>query len=546
MFAFCLTKSFHVLADFLSCSFSVEQPRRKSRAPSNPAIPASIPISPGPSLLSLEEAQARSKGKGDETLRRGSVDFNQLQCKSNKENFVDLTPKKRSWKGLFSRNKSVSNDLDSYGVEKKPLSIAPFKRRVSYDVGSGLSTPRSQSSFNLRDLEPSELGHRQPVGKKGRKKKIEISSPLGIRSSSFVSYVGGMNQLERTNTAPEIELRQAAKAARAKNAARKIDALSTDRNQRESNVSEIAEEEFKVKLEVINDVSIEDSGTSEAPDNAASVPSQEADPENARREVSNSESQDGKVSFKELNQLIVNCSTRRVDAVANQISPVDEKSLRNSMWIEKYDEIAKSCSSSTTPCNEDDGKPIKEKTDSVDKTLPPSSTCSRSNAGISPRRRAATEIRDSILSRGSRELLSNSKYTRSVSESSAPRSQSVDLPCAKPEFVKRASCFSDSGVPSSLSATDGVLVVDWVPVMQRSLTNVNERTECVPAKHPPVQNCKATGGNEEGSLPFKHWTSRPFSSYDNHPLPQKGTSVIETDQKAKNRPSIYDNLLLVD
>ena len=481
-------------------------------------------------------------------LRRGSVDFNQIQCRKNKENFAELTPKKRSWKGLFSRNKSVSNDLDSYGDEKKTMSLSTFKRRVSYDVGDsgGFSTPRSQSSINLRELGSSEANTRPPTGKKGRKKKLEISSPLGIRASSFVSYVGGMNQLERTSTAPELELRQAAKAVRAKNALKKAanDNVSTGRNVNENTSKRSGDDEFKLTLEVINDVSIDETVSIQAHGTTQPVKMNEKDNENVSDVSCKTESCVKEENLVEFNELIVCCSNvdKNNGNVNKSVSPVDESSLRNSMWIEKYDEIARSCSSAASV-------PAKENGSNEEKQIVPkrsqSSSSHRSNTSTTPQQRPTAEIRNSILNRGSRELQSNFKYSRNFSGDSNKRSQSVDLPSDRPAVDKRASCFSDSGLPES-AAINGVLTIDWIPVMRRSLTDADDFKECVPGVKLPARNIKSNEHEGKGTSPTRHCNSRPFSSYDNHPLPQKDDNESDTDRKAKNRPSMYDNLLLAD
>jgi len=526
-------------------SSPVERPRRKSRPPSNPTIPASIPISPGPSLLSLEEAQARSRGKVGSMLRRGSLDFNQIECRPNKENFAELTPKKRSWKGLFSRNKSISNELCTYSDEKKTMSISTFKRRVSYDVGhtSGLSTPRSQSSFNLRELGPNEVNGRPASVKKGRKKKLEISSPLGIRTSSFVSYVGGMSQLERTSTAPEIDLRQAARAARSKSAFGKTlnDTVDAGGSAKDNGLDKKREAEYISTLEVINDVSIDETGSINADD---SVPSSDSNEGKSLKEATcELDKHVSKNDFIELNKLIVDCSdvdngSRRE---SNSASPVDEKSLRNSMWIEKYDEIARSCSSAA-PSTAIDGESLERKPLSSTDTRPGSSQSYVSTISISPRHRSTSEIRDSILSRGSREL--QSSYVRNVSKYTEKRSQSVDLSNIRQRYGKTSSCTSDDEIPNS-NDTGGVLTIDWVPVMQRSLTTADDFKNGV-GVHCPIERCCSTGCYDRDRLSQRQLTSRPFSSYDNHPLPQNDDTGKLRDRKTKNRPSMYDNLLLID
>ena len=528
--------------------FSVERPRRKSRPPSNPAIPASIPISPGPSLLSLEEAQARSKGKGESMLRRGSLDFNAIENKTDKENFSEITPKKRSWKGLFTRNKSVSNDLNTYGDEKKTISpLSTFKRRVSYDVGSGLSAPRSQSSFNLRELGPSETNARPPSGKKGRKKKLEISSPLGIRTSSFISYVGGMSQLERTSTAPELDLRQAARLARAKSASRKNpgDIVATGRiTKDDSAVDNKRDNDYISTLEVINDVSIDETGSTQAEEYTQPAGNEKESRENCKNTSSTLDALVSKDDFIELNKLIVNCSYAENDSAREEgssISPVDEKSLRNSMWLEKYDEIARSCSSAAHSATVDCG-PSEKAPASFSDARPESSHSGISSVTISPRHRSTAEIRDSILSRGCREL--QSTCARSMTETSGKRSQSVDLCKSRPRYGKRASCMSDSGVPNS-DEIDSVLTIDWVPVMQRSLANAGDFKDRLGVPF-PAEKCNTNGYNEKGKVSPRQLTSRPFSSYDNHPLPQSDDIGKMIDRKTKNRPSMYDNLLLID
>ncbi|XP_065055812.1 GTPase-activating protein CdGAPr-like isoform X2 [Rhopilema esculentum] len=525
---------------------SAEKPRRKSRPPSNPTIPASIPISPGPSLLSLEEAQARNKVNGSGVMRRSSVDLLQIDSRTNKENLSEIASKKRSWKGLFSRNKSIGNDLDMYGDEKKAMSLSSFKRRVSYDVGdsSGLGTPRSQSSFNLRELGPSEGNTRPTQGKKGRKKKMEISSPLGIRTSSFVSYVGGMSQLERTSTAPEIDLRQSAKAARAKgqgkskSASHSINTHSGEST--ELNSDKHTSDEFKPTLEVINDVSIEDARLSRIEDNAEKKPNKsntvKKNESDRKNELDISEK-----NLAELDLLVVSCANARKDISAHS-SPVDEKSIRNSVWIERYDEIARICSSAAS-VDDQDSKTRSENSLPIEKARCFSSSSVQSTDSISPRRRQASEIRDSILIRGGRELQLHGRFAYNVPGNTEKRSQSADIPDVTPIINKRASCLSDGGVPDC-AAVDGVIAIDWVPVMQRSLTSVSDQT---PNISKPVSTGNDNERSEKGNIARKQWVSRPFSSYDNHPLPQIDSSCDIVDhRKTKNRPSIYDNLLVLE
>ena len=480
-------------------------------------------------------------------MRRGSLDFNQIECKPNKENFSEITPKKRSWKGLFSRNKSISNELCTYSDEKKTMSISTFKRRVSYDVGdtSGLSTPRSQSSFNLRELGPSEVNGRPASGKKGRKKKLEISSPLGIRTSSFVSYVGGMSQLERTSTAPEIDLRQAAKAARSKSAFGKTlnDTVDAGGGSKDNGLDKKREAEYKSTLEVINDVSVDETGSINADDSVPSGDTNEGSGNSSNDANCERDAHVSKNDFIELNKLIVNCSD--VDSSSKResssTSPVDEKSLRNSMWIEKYDEIARSCSSAAPSTALDDASLERKPLSSTD-TRPGSSQSYASSTSISPRHRSTSEIRDSILSRGSREL--QSSYVRNFSKYTEKRSQSVDLSNIRQRYCKTSSCTSDGKVPDS-NGTDGVFTVDWVPIMQRSLTTADDFKNGV-GVHYPVERCSSTGCYDRDKLSPRQLTSRPFSSYDNHPLPQNDDTGKLTDRKTKNRPSMYDNLLLID
>ena len=351
-----------------------------------------------------------------------------------------------------------------------------------------------------------------------------------------------MSQLERTSTAPEIDLRQAAKSARMKKAFGKTstDSTSTGRitkgdsvdNKRDNN-------DYWSTLEVINDVSIDETGPTHADENTQPSKMKE---ESCEKGQSNSCELDANVSkddFIELNRLIVNCSNVDNDSdKGNSISPVDEKSLRNSMWIEKYDEIARTCSSAEHSATIE-GEFNEEKPAPVNGTRSNSSQSGTSAASISPRHRSTAEIRDSILSRGCREF--QSTYGRNSSEAMEKRSQSVDLSSTRPQSVKRASCVSDSGVSNS-DGINGVLTIDWVPVMQRSLTNANDYKDGVAIDF-SAEGSYSTGCNNKGRISPQQFTCRPFSSYDNHPLPQNNDIEQITDRKAKNRPSMYDNLL---
>lgn len=421
------------------------------------------------------------------------------------------------------------------------MSLSAFKRRISYDVGgsSGLGTPRSQSSFNLRDLEPCEVNTRPPTGKKGKKKKLEISSPLGIRTSSFVSYVGGMDQLERSSTVPEAEIRQMAKSTKAKRAIKKTVDVTMELNV--GTKEKDSDTEFKRTLEVINDDSIEDACLIQSKEGAMDKGDECCEAHIEAR--SGYDVQPDNANLKELDQLIINCSStnKNENMLCSPASPVDEKSLRNSMWIEKYDEIARSCSNGSAVSSQND-RTVQAKVASVEDAdhcaLP------RVSEDILPRRRLATEIRNSIMNRGNRELQSKSKYARNLSDDANLRSQSVDLPCTRPLYDKRASFLSDSGV-SNATDVDGVLTIDWVPVMQRSLTNASDYKGCVPIRF-PLETFQKSESNEQVSVSMRQWTSRPFSSYDNHPQPQNDADVKDPENKTKNRPSIYDNILLVD
>ena len=411
--------------------FAADKPKRKSRPPSNPTIPASIPISPGPSLLSLEEAQARNKVKGQSILRRGSVDFSKLQARINKVDQSDIAPKKRSWKGLFSRNKSISSELDSYGDDRKAQSLATFKRRVSYDAGdpSGLSTPRSQSSFNLRELESQAANIRPTQNKKGRKKKLEISSPLGIRTSSFVSYVGGMNELERTSTAPEIDLCQVAKAARAKTYAKSKSVDDVDHLKEESNHT-VLDKEYRPTLEVINDVSTETPIILKSDNANKQLDTKEnLEQTNMNDLLAESNSQEPKdLNLAEVDRLVINCSSgENGGSISNASSPIDEKALRNSMWVDKYDEIARTCSSAGSLSNKENKPNNEDKELSLEANeIVEEKVDNRQE--LSPRRKQPAEIRHSLLSRGSRELKSHGNHGRKFSDSLERRSRSVDIP----------------------------------------------------------------------------------------------------------------------
>ena len=475
-------------------------------------------------------------------LRRGSVDFAKLQSRINKVDQSDIAPKKRSWKGLFSRNKSISSELDSYGDDRKTQSLATFKRRVSYDAGdpSGLSTPRSQSSFNLRELESQAANVRPAQNKKGRKKKLEISSPLGIRTSSFVSYVGGMTELERTSTAPEIDLRQIAKAARAKTYT-KSKSIDDVNSLKEESQNTLIDNEYRPTLEVINDVST---------DTPISLKSDEAKKEldakenleqtNTTNLLDGSDSCEPKdLNLAEVDRLVVNCSSsENGESVSNASSPIDEKVLRNSMWIEKYDEIARTCSSSAGLSNKEN-KPDNDETGLNHEVNDIVVEKVENHQELSPRRKQPAEIRHSLLSRGSRELQSHGNHGRKLSDSLERRSRSVDIPEKNDDLDKRASCLSDGGIPRTVVA-DTVSALDWVPVMQRSLTSASDHK---PVKF-PLQSQETGLCSVKGLEARKDWTGRPFSSYDNYPLAQTvGTDDDSSDRKIRNRPSFYDNLL---
>lgn len=476
-------------------------------------------------------------------LRRGSVDFAKLQSRINKVDQSDIAPKKRSWKGLFSRNKSISSELDSYGEDRKTQTLATFKRRVSYDAGdpSGLSTPRSQSSFNLRELESQSANVRPAQNKKGRKKKLEISSPLGIRTSSFVSYVGGINELERTSTAPEVDLRQVAKAARAKTYAR---SKSTDNvnSLKEESQHTVVDNEYRPTLEVINDVST-DTPIYLKPDEGNKELDAKENLEQTTDLLDGSDLREPKdLNLAEVDRLVVNCSSSgNGESISNASSPIDEKVLRNSMWIDKYDEIARTCSSAASlsdkenkPNNDEKGLNHDLSNVAVEKV--------ENHEELSPRRKQPAEIRHSLLSRGSRELQSHGNLGRKLSDTLERRSRSVDIPEKNDDLDKRASCLSDGGIPRTIVA-DTVNSLDWVPVMQRSLTSASDHKCSMPVKF-PLQSQEKGVCSVKGLEARKDWTARPFSSYDNYPLAQTvGTDDESTDRKIRNRPSFYDNLL---
>ncbi len=503
------------------CKFSlVLLIRRKSRPPSNPTIPASIPVSPGPSLLSLEEAQARSKVKNSKMLlRRGSLDVLETQPRTNKILNSEITPKKRSWKGLFSRNKSVSDELDSYGENKRAQTLSSFKRRISYDITDNLSSPRSQSSYNLRELGSSDVIERPPQGKKGRKKKLEISSPLGVRTSSFVSYVGGMEKLERTNTAPALDLKETAKLARNRNLdkSKSMDAnLHINDKKVENKVIietrgdiEITEfTEYKPRLRTIDDVVNEETRSTASNDN-------------------------DKVSENDHN----------AETSSDRSTPVDKKDIRNSIWIQKYDDIARTCMENMNVTDKENS-PVKEPAKSPDNKQTVDDD--KDILTMSPRHRSPEDIRFSLLKRGSRELQSNFQINNDAKrgEKLQSRAMSVEPLRNQVDLQKRASSLSEGGLPHNEAV--GGLTLDWVPVMQRSLSSGLDKIDKMPGKFPVKK--EETKVDEEklsakGIVTRKEWVNRPFSSYDNHPTPQTEDNDNSSDKINKNRPSYYDNLL---
>ena len=121
--------------------------------------------------------------------------------------------KKKSWKGLFLRTKSQTDDdvVENFTDSKS----TGYKRRIRGELGFNTErgTPRSISSYSLRDLgsQDSFIQPLPPPPKfKGKKKKFEISDPqplipcqpYPLTTSGFVSYIGGVNQMERSKTLP--------------------------------------------------------------------------------------------------------------------------------------------------------------------------------------------------------------------------------------------------------------------------------------------------------------------------------------------------------
>eukprot|EP00794_Sanderia_malayensis_P011263 gene11263-12443_t len=502
-----------------------EKFRRKSRPPSNPTIPASIPVSPGPSLLSLEEAQARSKVKNSKMLlRRGSLDILNYPTRSNKDTLSELTPKKRSWKGLFSRNKSISDELDSYGENsKKSQTLSSFKRHASYDMGE--TSCRSQSSYNIRELAAGDVIERPAHGRKGRKKKLEISSPIGVRTSSFVSYVGGMEKLERTQTAPALELKETAKKMRN----RSLDkSKSEDTNlhsvhqKLESTDSKESCGDYRSRLNTIDDVIAEETKSLSSND-----PDKQCESDNNTATSSNELS-----------------------------SPVDKKGIRDSIWIQKYDDIARTCLENMNVTDKENS-PTKEssvaKENSVAKDNSPTkeSTMKISEKEISDdiltmssRHKSPENIRTSLLQRGSRELGSSLHMRCDAKQKFEGRAMSAEPLKNQADLQRRISSISDGGLPRSDAVNGGPL--DWVPVMQRSLSYGSEKVPNSPGKFPvKLQNggCDETTPNNKDAVTRKESVTRPFSSYDNHPTPQLDDYDIHSDRNTKHRPSIYDNLL---
>ncbi|XP_057302580.1 rho GTPase-activating protein 32-like isoform X1 [Hydractinia symbiolongicarpus] len=132
---------------------SSNSPRHKLRSSSIPPKVAASPISPLPTLLSIEEAQARTKLKFNPT-RRGSADLMQIRNNMN-------SPKRsKKWFGLFSKMKSdgVSED-DS--ILKSNVTSA-YRKKTSMKNIHHIGTPtRSQSEYRLQDLpkQQTDSGH---------------------------------------------------------------------------------------------------------------------------------------------------------------------------------------------------------------------------------------------------------------------------------------------------------------------------------------------------------------------------------------------------
>ena len=137
---------------------SSNSPRHnKLRASFHPPKPAATPVSPLPTLLSLEEAQARTKSRFPN--HRGSVDLVEIRNANNMN--INSPKRSRKWLGLFSRSKSTNLQEDNGN--------GPIYRRKqgshhqSHSIHS-IGTPmRSQSEFQLVDIrrshtEPELLG----------------------------------------------------------------------------------------------------------------------------------------------------------------------------------------------------------------------------------------------------------------------------------------------------------------------------------------------------------------------------------------------------
>ena len=134
-----------------------------------PRSVAASPISPLPTLLSLEEAQARSKAVFL-TNQRSSADVTALQTAN-----ITMSPKRsRKWLGLFSRAKSAS---PNQSVEK-------VKHPTVYKLIS--SPQRSLSEIDIHNL---------------RKKQIEHPS---------LQHTASVDNLQKKEKVPDVKQRQRA------------------------------------------------------------------------------------------------------------------------------------------------------------------------------------------------------------------------------------------------------------------------------------------------------------------------------------------------
>ena len=108
---------------------------------------AANPVSPLPTLLSLEEAQAKNKSRFN-LGRRGSSD--QVLSVSNNHN-VNSPKRNRKWFGLFSRSKSPTT------VDGKPTTVSYPKSIDETEQATQAMYLRSQSEPQFEGLEKQQL-----------------------------------------------------------------------------------------------------------------------------------------------------------------------------------------------------------------------------------------------------------------------------------------------------------------------------------------------------------------------------------------------------